>query len=97
MNAIHTCPNCGSENTHHTGVDVYSRIQEDDVGHHARVDRTGVTVDTNMSGNPSSRRDGLIIHLCCEMCDFTHDLTVRQHKGQTLLQITNIRAGADAP
>ncbi len=96
MNAVHTCPNCGSENTRHYGVDAYSRIQEDGVGHHARVDHTGVTVDTDLSRNPSTRRDGIRINLWCEECNFVHDLEIKQHKGQTLFQIVNIRSGGDA-
>lgn len=88
---IHLCPNCGSENTHHTAVDVYARLREDADGHHARVDRTGVKVDTDISGNPSRRRDGIKINLWCEECNFIHDLEISQHKGNTIISIENIR------
>ena len=94
LTTVHQCPHCGSEHTHHSGVDVYARVQEDAEGYHAKVDRTGVRVDSNLSGNPSSRRDGLVVHLWCEMCYYTHDLLIRQHKGQTLLSVTNIHEGA---
>lgn len=88
---IHTCPHCGCENVHHARVDAYARVQEDAEGHHARVDRTGVRVDTDLSGNPSSHRDGIRISMWCECCDFIHDLEITQHKGQTFITITNIR------
>jgi len=47
---------------------------------------TSRMVPTAGSGNPSSRRDGLVIRFWCELCDVVDaELTVEQHKGCTYL------------
>ena len=89
---VHVCPHCGSEYTHHNGVEVFRRDGEDMDGDHLSMDSAGVIrKDEDMSNNPTNRRDGVRIHLWCEQCDFIHDLVVWQHKGQTLIKVTNIR------
>jgi hypothetical protein len=45
-------------------------------------------VDSNHAGNPSSRRDGIVIDFECEQCGGGTDenrieLTIAQHKGST--------------
>ena len=42
-------------------------------------------IDNKGSGNPSWRRHGLAICFECEFCGRTSELTIAQHKGQSLL------------
>jgi hypothetical protein len=38
-----------------------------------------------IAGNPSSRRDGVVIEFACEQCGDGPSLTIAQHKGDTLI------------
>lgn len=78
------CPACGHSFTQHGQIDVYDR-SEDARGVHTRIDGS-VTIDTNMAGNPSSRRHGLTIAVECEGCGAESLLGLEQHKGQTFLR-----------
>lgn len=78
------CPACGHNYTHHGQVDVYDRA-EDSTGVHTRIDGS-VTTDTNMAGNPSSRRHGLTVAVTCEGCGAESLLGLEQHKGETFLR-----------
>lgn len=80
------CPHCGSWDIHHMGLKVYDRAEDEKyvtvttvsdglVGSHR--------IPQELSGNPSSRRDGLAITFYCEHCPNTFSLTIAQHKGQT--------------
>jgi hypothetical protein len=87
---ILVCPHCHDSHSclHHGVLTVYHRREDE-----SRLTRIGVRngsalierVDSDGSGNPSSRRDGLAIHFYCELCDLSSELTIAQHKGQTLL------------
>jgi len=74
-----TCPRCGGNNLHHGDVTVFERTREDgpatvvSVGHRSN------------NGNPSDRRDGVVIRFTCENACDPFELTVTQHKGWTLL------------
>lgn len=85
------CPICGSGLLHHDVVTVYQRNEDTEV-----VRKTSVVEDSfrseivwnNDSGNPSARRDGLVISFWCENCGGTKEgttieLTIAQHKGNT--------------
>jgi hypothetical protein len=84
------CPRCHDSHSylHHGALTVY-HLREDE----PRLTRIGVRngsalierVDSDASGNPSSRRDGLAIYFDCEICGTSSELTIAQHKGQTLL------------
>jgi len=88
------CPRCGNSYLHHRGVVTYDRSEDAET-----VLRTSVGVGKTTvqliaqagSGNPSSRRDGLVIQFWCEHCGGGDDgssvieLTVAQHKGETEL------------
>lgn len=77
------CPSCGGENLHHETVDVYFRKGEDSIdGVFVRCDSTSVKPITG-EGNPSNRRDGLVIKFWCETCDDKPQLAIIQHKGTT--------------
>ena len=79
------CPCCDNDNLHHESVEVFERTTEDaETGIHVTVE--GVArFDTDMAGNPSRRRDGLLIRYSCEHCTATPAMAIAQHKGTTFL------------
>lgn len=86
------CPRCGDSYLHHRGVVTFDRSEDAET-----VLRTSIEVGKTTvhlvpqadSGNPSSRRDGLVIQFWCEKCGGGDDgtsvieLTLAQHKGET--------------
>jgi hypothetical protein len=83
-----SCPNCRGEYLHHEVVTVYDRREDADFVTRTEVRKSSVSreaVNSENSGNPSSRRDGLAIQFSCEMCSAMPELTLQQHKGQTFL------------
>lgn len=102
------CPNCTSGFVHHVGVDIYERHEDKDTGTHVSVfgidtddreshlNKASVVVDTSMTGNPSARRQGLVIHFWCEGCRAQLQLSVAQHKGQTLINF-DVAEGCRGP
>lgn len=80
------CPNCESTCLHHQSIEVFDRKEDDQTGTHTLVESGDiVSKHSNLSGNPSRRRDGIKIHFMCEECDAKPVLTIAQHKGQTLI------------
>lgn len=81
------CPCCGFNCLHHDRVDVYLRDEDAKCGLHVRTRGSVNTseVDTDMSGNPSERRDGLTIRFWCEGCDARPLMEISQEKGSTRL------------
>jgi hypothetical protein len=77
------CSGCGEPNLHHERVDIYERPEDAEKGLHVAVYSMEATVDNDISGNPSRRRDGLKITLYCEHCPKTTILAIYQHKGTT--------------
>jgi hypothetical protein len=85
--SIVLCPNCGSDNLHHTKIEVFNRVTEDSpIGIHAKIEGPAFKIDGDMVGNPSWRRDGLRITLWCEICDKNSTITIFQHKGSTFVE-----------
>ena len=81
------CPHCGGTYLHHGKVSIYEREEDQDNGLHVSVERGGtLSVDQDLSGNPSLRRHGLTIQFWCEICKANPELTIVQHKGQTFVQ-----------
>lgn len=83
------CPRCEFKYLHHHQVDIYEREEDAALGLHVEVTNGQVVTDTNLSGNPSSRRDGIIISLWCEGCNAKLLLKIAQHKGVTLIDIVD--------
>lgn len=83
MPKIITCPYCGSDDTHHRGVSVFMRDEDAERGVHAVCGNMSVSVDRDLTGNPSGRRDGLCIEIECERCLKKSTLKIWQHKGTT--------------
>ena len=85
------CPRCGGECLHHLGVTVFDRSE--DASMLTKIGVNGSTVgielvQSTQSGNPSNRRDGVVIRFSCEQCNWggrtdVIELTIAQHKGTT--------------
>ena len=94
-NSALKCAHCGDTNLHHDEVTVFERREDASEGLRVKVvcvDRQHddaplprLTVDTSMRGNPSARRQGVLIGLWCESCGKRSSLTISQHKGATYL------------
>ena len=81
------CPGCGGSCLHHVEIVAYDRHEDDQRALRTVINNGDVQlrVIENNSSNPSSRRDGIVIKLYCETCDCSPELTIAQHKGQTLV------------
>lgn len=78
-----SCPNCGGEHLHQSEVELYCR-HEDEPAKSARYDAlTGESTPISDSGNPSSRRQGIVVEFWCERCPALPRLAIFQHKGNT--------------
>jgi hypothetical protein len=84
------CPACQCEYIHHDTVTIFERKTEDAPSHAIVVERIGqvsnITGAKAKRGNPSSCRNGVAIRFWCECCDALSELTIEQHKGNTLLR-----------
>lgn len=82
------CPHCGDIYMHHDVIDVFTRTDEDSAsGSHVVVDGHTTTLTTDLSSNPSLRRDGIKIHMWCECCLGRSVMTIVQHKGITFVDV----------
>ncbi|MFY9718796.1 MAG: hypothetical protein WAK16_04050 [Candidatus Cybelea sp.] len=79
------CPACGGNWTHQRRVETFFRREDAATGTHVSADGSHTTIDPCLHGNPSRRRDGVRIWIECENCEHQFDLTIVQHKGQTLV------------
>jgi hypothetical protein len=92
------CPICGSENMHHIGVELFNRHEDSENGEHiqmyvreshawrySNIEPPDHSVDDDMKNNPSERRSGISIKFICEECEQILELTISQHKGQSLM------------
>ncbi len=88
------CPACGYFFTHQEYYEIF-QCSEDSDGIRTIVQLNQTTVDTNMKGNPSSRRDGMRMFFTCEGCHCHGDksqnppmfeLLIYQHKGVTIFE-----------
>ena len=86
------CPRCGNSYLHHRGVVAYDRSEDAEtvLKTSVGVGKTSVQLVAQAeSGNPSVRRDGLVIQFWCENCGGGDDgssvieLTLAQHQGET--------------
>jgi len=85
------CPACGHSNLHHARVEIFDRKREDGEGLHTKVASGVVTIDNDLSENPSTRRGGLKIYFWCEHCSALPTLSIYQHKGCTLIEAMGSR------
>jgi len=86
------CPECDGEYLHQSGVEAFFRDSECAMtGAHVTAstddDRPpSMSADRSMAGNPSPRRDGMMIRFWCECCGAVVGMYVMQHKGQTFIR-----------
>lgn len=83
------CAGCGFEYTHCESVESFEQSDEDFNKNGVHVTVKGyanISVDCDMSGNPSYRRDGVKLTFWCEGCNKKSILTVAQHKGNTFVE-----------
>jgi hypothetical protein len=80
------CPNCDCEYMHQYRTEVFELPHEDAItGLRVIVDDMEARIATTLQGNPSGRRNGIVIYFTCEGCDKITLFSIYQHKGQTLL------------
>lgn len=79
---------CGeSTGLHQDQVTVFNRDGEDsDSGLCVHVDGQDCQQSGGMNGNPSDRRDGLLIGFWCEYCGQRSTMDIHQHKGTTVVR-----------
>lgn len=80
------CPRCGEGALHHSSVTVFDRDEDARSVVKTVVEAGKVHVDPSAlnEGNPSSRRDGLVVDFWCEACgNEPIQLCIGQHKGST--------------
>jgi hypothetical protein len=46
---------------------------------------TSARIPNDSTNNPSSRRDGILIHFWCEHCEEKPVMAILQHKGTTFI------------
>lgn len=77
------CTNCGHDYLNFRNIEIFVREKEDDINcKHVVVNNQYVHVDSNISGNPSERRNGLTVRFNCENCRHITGLNVFEDKGQ---------------
>jgi len=79
------CPTCGSEYSHATRYRIYWRLEDRETGKAVEVTRAATTESQSLAGNPSPRRDGLVIEFDGE-CGHYFELKIYQHKGNTFIE-----------
>lgn len=84
------CPRCGHNYVRVEMVTLYRRGDDAEITEIVRADMYGKSlhvdaVASDMSGNPSARREGLSLQIRCEECKHPVTLNIAQHKGVTLL------------
>lgn len=93
------CPDCGGDNLHQVSVESFDPLVHDNggnVGHYCRVEhpdngfseirsepKWNLFVGTDVSKNPSGRRQGVTISFRCEACPSRTALDIYQSKGTT--------------
>jgi hypothetical protein len=86
------CPGCGGVHLHQVRTMVFEREEDAVWTIVSDVTRSGTnvaTVPSDLSGNPSDRRQGLAIKFTCEECPAQPELTFQQHKGTTYVAWRN--------
>ena len=79
------CPSCDGLYLHHESVEIFNRSEDSNDGIHVLVSEHEVKTDRNLKGNPSYRRNGLIVYFSCEECSATIKMKLYQHKGNTII------------
>jgi hypothetical protein len=81
------------ESCHLYKVEVFDRAEDAKHGTHTTVAGELVTQDRDMSGNPSSRRTGVVLHFWSEVNEAPEDkfvMCIFQHKGGEFIQFKTL-------
>lgn len=81
------CPCCDSPYLHQKSIECFNRDEDNTNGNHIFINGDTVNIDRDISGNPSSRRQGLRIGFECEECKNYSYMSVYQHKGNTFIRM----------
>ena len=82
------CAHCGGEFMHQRDVEVFHRDEEDSLtGLHAWIRGVEFVTTESVEGNPSGRRDAVVLGFWCEQCESTTVLEFIQHKGTELVEV----------
>jgi hypothetical protein len=82
------CPNCNQINLHHDKTTVFDRDEDAEVTSVTEVYGGNPilrSLSSSVAGNPSLRRDGVAIRFWCEHCSAVSEMTIAQHKGESLV------------
>jgi hypothetical protein len=87
------CPNCDGIHLHQGKITAYCREREDHtVGTVLIIEKDLASHEpSDMSENPSPRRNGMTIDFDCEECDAEPRLAIYQHMGCTYVQWESMR------
>ena len=88
------CIHCECKLLHQFKVEVFFRKEDNINGLHAIIDESGIEKNikkNNQVYNPSSRRNGIIIHFYCEHCKKVSLLHIVQHKGCTYIDASTVK------
>jgi hypothetical protein len=80
------CPSCGEIYLHHEKIQIFDRDDDSKEGLHTTIENRNVKIDSDIRKNPSTRRQGILIHFWCEICNGEAILSISQHKGQTIFE-----------
>lgn len=83
------CPSCGSRYLSHKKIKIFERKEDEELGLHIEVEGMSVSADQDLFGNPSSRRNGLMIQFQCEECGGDPVMLISQHKGNTVINFVD--------
>ena len=72
----------GESYLHFAGLEVFDRHEDADTGQHVSIFGDEITVTDDMTGNPSSRRDGVCLYFYSELGS-NIKMKLSQHKGET--------------
>lgn len=87
------CANCGGDFMHQRDVEVYRRDAEDSAtGIHAWVRGVDIVTSKSVEGNPSGRRDAVVLSFECEQCGSKTVLEFTQHKGTEHISVSVVKA-----
>lgn len=74
----------GSDYLHFVGLEVFDRREDANTGQHVSIFGDEITVTDDLTGNPSSRRDGVCLYFYSELGP-NIKMKLSQHKGETLV------------
>ena len=81
---LYRCPNCGSDHTHQKECQTFWRYEERGKADHVTTAKKAIMHIRDVSNAPWDRSSILVI-FTCEGCEAVSQISIRNHKGQTVL------------